>query len=357
MKIGLDNRAIKYSGIGIYTRNIYEYIMRLEHKVIMYEDEISVSRSSLMKKYFNSLRRIYKQESKLNSWFKENNLDIYHVPKNTGVPLFHSIPVVVTIHDVIPHVFANQYLSNIIERIYYEVMIRVSVNQSDHILTISEFSKAEIIRYYGVDASKISVVYLACNEKFRKIHDVDLLNEIRKIYNLPDKYILTIGGSEYRKNVEQLIKLYNKYDFKNHKLIVIGGKWRDIDLSAKYASENIIFLTNIPEDDLIAIYNMAEIFVFPSIYEGFGIPVLEGMACGVPVVTSNVSSMPEVGGEAALYFDPFDEHDMAEKIRRVLEDKDLRKVMIKKGLERVKMFSWEKCAEETLKVYNDVLKN
>ena len=288
-------------------------------------------------------------------WFKKNSLELYHVPKNTGVPFFHNIPVVVTIHDIIPHVFPDKYLSNILERIWYKLAIRVSIHRSDKILTISNFSKEELIRYYDVDSSKIEIVSLAYNKAFRKIEDKSMLNDVKERYRLNNKYILAIGGSEYRKNIQRLINVYLKNFRDDYELIVVGGKWRDIDLSKKYQGNNIRFITGVPEEDLIAIYNMASVFVFPSFYEGFGIPVLEGMACGVPVVTSNVSSMPEVGGDAAIYFNPYDEKDMAEKIRQVLDDKQLRKTMIAKGLEKVKEYSWDKCARETLKVYEKVL--
>lgn len=355
MRIGLDNRSPKFSGMGIYTHNLYENFTELNHKVSLYNDGIAVSRNSFVDKYVKFFRRILIEQFGMNSWFQKNSLDIYHVTKNTGVPFFHNIPVVVTIHDIIPHVFPDKYLSNILERIWYEVAIRVSIYRSDKILTISKFSKEELKRYYGVDSSKIEIVTLAYNESFRKIKDSSMLNDVKGRYGLNKKYILAIGGSEYRKNIQRLINVYLKNFKEDYELIVVGGKWRDIDLSKKYQEENIRFIKGVPEEDLIAIYNMASVFVFPSFYEGFGIPVLEGMACGVPVVTSNISSMPEVGGDAAIYFNPYDENDMAEKIRQAIDDDQLREEMMAKGLEKVKEYSWDKCARETLKVYERVV--
>lgn len=354
----MDDRAIKFSGIGIYTKNLADNFIAFGHDVFLYDDKLVVMRAGFVQKYLNFLKRVFRENTLLLQWLRQNRAMVYHVPRNTGVPFFSNLPVIVTIHDIIPHVFPKKYLNNILERIYYEIAIRVSIKRSKKIITISEFSKQELINYYGVKPEKIAITLLAYNRAFRKIHDAALLEPVREKNNLQGKYLLAIGGSEYRKNMQRLINVYQKHFSRAYKLIVIGGKWRDVDLPGKYASDkNIRFLTNIPEEDLIAIYNMAEVFVFPSFYEGFGIPVLEGMACGVPVVTSNVSSMPEVGGDAAIYFDPYNEEDMAEKISMVLHDETLRKTMIAKGLEKVKEYSWEKCAAETLKVYRNVLNN
>ena len=357
MRSALDDRAIKLSGIGIYTRNLADNFIASGHDVFLYDDKLVVTRAGFVQKYLNFLKRIFQENTLLLQWLRQNRAMVYHVPRNTGVPIFSTLPVIVTIHDIIPHVFPKNYLSNILERLYYEIAIRVSIKRSKKIITISEFSKQELIKHYGVKPEKIAITLLAYNRAFRKIQDSALLKQVREKYNLHDKYLLAIGGSEYRKNMQRLINVYQKHFSRAYKLIVIGGKWRDTDLPGKYASDNNIrFLTNIPEEDLIAIYNMAEVFVFPSFYEGFGIPVLEGMACGVPVITSKVSSMPEVGGDAAVYFDPFDENDMAEKIETVLNNEMLRREMIAKGLEKVKGYSWKKCAEATLQVYREVLK-
>lgn len=358
LRIALDDRAVKLSGIGIYTRNLYNIYTSLGHSVFLYDDKLVVSRSAFVFKYINLMKRLIKENRDLGNWLQGKGIELYHVPKNTGVPLFSPVPVVVTIHDVIPHVFPQQYLKNILERIYYETAIRISIKRSRKIITISEFSKQALIRHYGVKPEKIAVTLLAYNRAFRKIEDAAVLKPVREKYNLNDRYLLAIGGSEYRKNIQRLIHVYQRHFSGEYKLVVIGGKWRDVDLPGRYASDkNIRFLSNIPEEDLIAIYNMAAVFVFPSFYEGFGIPVLEGMACGVPVVTSKVSSMPEVGGEAAVYFDPYDETDMAAKIESVLTNERLQKEMIAKGLQKVKGYSWKKCAEETLQVYREVLGN
>lgn len=351
MKIALDNRAIHFSGIGVYTHNLYQGLNKLGISVILYNDNLLISRQNFIAKYVNFAKRLILEQIYLNKWLKKNNIELFHGTWNIGIPLLTNKNVVVTIHDIIPHIYPKYYLNNYLERIYYELAIRISIYRSRKIITISDFSKRELIKHYGVKNDKISVVPLAYNSVFRVIDDVNYLQKVKTKYSIKDKYILTIGGSEYRKNVEILIKVFLNSFSDNYKLIVIGNKWRNMDLSAKYKNNKIEFLSNVPETDLVAIYNMAEIFVFPSFYEGFGIPILEGMACGVPVITSNVAAMPEVGGEAALYFDPFDENDIDAKIRQVLYNENLKKEMIFKGLERVKRYTWDKCVKETLNVY------
>ena len=196
MRIGLDNRSPKFSGMGIYTHNLFERFTELNNEVSLYNDGIAVSRNSVLDKYVNFFKRIVIEQFGMNSWFRKSSLEIYHVPKNTGVPFFHNIPVVVTIHDIIPHVFPDKYLSNILERIWYELAIRVSIHRSDKILTISNFSKEELIRHYDVDSSKIEIVSLAYNEAFRKIEDTSMLNDVKEMYCLNKKYILAIGKTQ-----------------------------------------------------------------------------------------------------------------------------------------------------------------
>lgn len=356
MNIALDNRAKEFSGIGIYTRSLCDEYKKQGHTVYLYNDNIRISRFSWLGKYIKFALRILKEQININHWLKLNNVKIYHVTKNLGVPFITKCPVIVTIHDIIPHIYSNEYLSNIIERIYYELAIRVSIYRSRKIITISEFSKQELIKYYNVSPSKIVVIPLAFNTCFKVLKKELYRGVIEKKYNIKTKYILTIGGSEYRKNIQRLINVYQNNDFDNYELVIIGGKWRNIDLSTKYKqNKKIKFITDVEETDLVLLYNMAEVFVFPSFYEGFGIPILEGMACGTAVITSNVSSMPEVAGDAALYFDPYDEKDIACKIKLVLNNSKLREELVTKGLNRIKTYSWEKCANETLMLYSRII--
>ncbi len=355
MRIGIDDRAIKYSGIGVYTNKLRQMLAQTE-QVYTYEDNIDLNHAAGLAKYINFFKRVLKEQFTLPAWCKENKLDVYHATRNYGVPVFGSVPVVVTIHDVIPHVFPKQYLGNILVRYYYEAALRIAIWRAQKILTVSQFSKKELVRLYGVPAAKIVVTPIAASSAF-KVLPQELLQQVRKRYALPKRYILTIGGSEWRKNVERLLKVHQKHFSADCELLVIGGAWRGHDLAAKYKdAAGIRFLSNLTEEDLVAIYNMAELFVFPSLYEGFGIPILEAMACETPVVTANVASMPEVGGSAAVYFDPLDEEDMAEKIKQVLDDEALCRQLVAAGRGRVRQYSWQSCAKATLAVYEEAVK-
>ncbi len=353
MRIGIDDRANKYSGIGVYTAKLMQMLQQQSLEIYGYRDNIYAKRVGGLAKYVNFIRRIIKEQFILPYWCRKNKLAVYHAMRNFGVPIFGNVPMVVTIHDVIPHIFPKQYSANILERCYYELALRIAIWRAQRILTVSQFSKQELMRCYGVAADKIVVTPIAASEAF-SVLPAAALQAVRERYALPARFILTIGGSEWRKNVERLLRVHQKHFSDNYQLVVIGGPWRGYDLAAKYKEiHSIRFLANLPEEDLVAIYNLADLFVFPSLYEGFGIPLLEAMACGTPVVTANAASMPEVGGSAALYFDPLDEDDMAARIKQVLDDEALRKQLVSAGRKRVQQFSWQSCAQATLAVYED----
>lgn len=355
MNIALDNRAIPFSGIGVYIRALAKEYAEQGHEVHLYEDHVVVSRDSFVDKYVHFAQRKFREIVGMRKWLGETGAEIYHATANTDVPLSSSVPVVVTIHDIIPHILPDQYFSNALERLHYELYIRMSIRRAQHIITISEFSRQELLRVFQVPKERTTVVYNGYNTAFRKLHDEVALASVRKKYHLDEKYLLTIGGSEYRKNNRRLIEVYLENLAEKCQLVVVGSAWRGSDLSKEFADSRIKFLSNIPIEDLVAIYNMAELFVFPSFYEGFGIPAMEAMACGVPVVSSNATSLPEVCGSAAIYFDPYDKADMAREIGAVLSDEDLRQRLIVAGTERAKKFSWKKCAEQTYAVYEHVL--
>ncbi len=203
----------------------------------------------------------------------------------------------------------------------------------DMVIAVSESTKRDLIEITKIPASKIAVIYEAAGKQFKPIDEQSIQN-FKKKYRLPEQFILAIGGIGERKNLQRIQEVTKDWN------LVITGK-------------NIPWIN---DNELPLLYNAATVLFYPSLYEGFGLPILEAMACGTPVITSNISAMPEIGGKAALYVNPENIADMAKKLREVMEDKNLRKELSKKGRLRAKQFSWERCAQETIAVYQSLLR-
>lgn len=358
MKIAIDNRVIQHSGIGVYIRSLTTAMKNIDSscRFVFFDDNIPFKRTSFRLKYINGMRRIVNEQTNLIQWMKNNNVDLFHNPRNTGFPLWGNIPGVVTVHDIIPHVLRKEYIRSWAEKCYYECSLRMAMSKSRHIITDSEFSKQEILKHYNVREEKISVIYIAAKSSFYKIHDESLLDRYRERFGIRRPFVLTIGGSEYRKNVISVARSFEKRLSEQYDLIVIGGAWRHMDIRPEFKNSKAIrFVSSISDEELNALYNLAEAFVFPSIYEGFGLPILEAMQCGTPVITANLTSLPEVAGEAVAYFNPYDLADIEEKMYSVLNSEGLKQECIERGFRQASLFSWEKCAKETLAIYKKCL--
>jgi glycosyltransferase involved in cell wall biosynthesis len=360
MKIAIDMRALPKSGMGNYSQ------MLLNKLPVAYQDIETVSVSDHMmisrRKFsgiLSRMQRLWWEQSVLPKLLKQNHVDLLHNPINFGLPFRQVCKSVVTIHDVIPLAFKEIYLARRIERIYYHMVLQIALRRSAAIITDSIFSRDELIKYLAVPKDKIKVIYLACGEEFKPVITPELQSIPENKFGLRRPYILTIGGNEPRKNVDRLIKLFGRLGERlGMDLVVIGGSWRGKALDQKAQGANhIYYLGTVDQQDLVSLYSMAELFVFPSLYEGFGLPVLEAMACGTPVAASNASSIPEVAGNAAVLFDPLDEEDMFKVILTVLESRETREELSLKGLERAKMFTWQNTLAQTMAVYREVLKS
>jgi glycosyltransferase involved in cell wall biosynthesis len=232
-----------------------------------------------------------------------------------------------------------------------------AIGRTDRIITISENAKKEICGYYKVNEGKVDVVYLGCPKNIKKVEDIDLIEETKKKYGIEKKYILVVGTLEPRKNIKGLIEAYNLLDDETkqkYQLVICGGKgwyYKEVfDIVKEYQLTNqIVFTGYADECDIPSIYSGASLFVYPSFYEGFGLPILEAFTCGIPVVCSDTSSLPEVAGEAVVYFDPENVISIKEKIKEVLNNKDLQKELVEKGFDQLKKFSWE---ESVKKIFN-----
>ena len=286
-------------------------------------------------------------------------LDLFHSPDFTLPPVLRA-RTILTIHDLsfirVPEC-AEPSL-----RAYLLQAVPASVRRADVVLADSECTRADLIELLGADPDRVEVVYAGVGQHFQRVSDGGLLRAVRMRYNLPERFILGVGTLQPRKNFQRLVKAYAMARGHIHseiKLVIAGasgwmyeGIFRSVEeLGLRDA---VCFPGYVADDDLPALYSMADLFVFPSLYEGFGMPPLEAMACGTPVVASNVSSLPEVVGDAALMVDPLDVAALADAMGRLLTDPDLRENMVRRGVEQARRFTWTRAAANLVDIYRRV---
>ena len=279
------------------------------------------------------------------------------------VPLLSPCSSVVTIYDLSFLLYPESFKR--FKRFYLGLFTRLSARRARRIIAISESTKRDVVRLLGVPPEKVEVVYCGIDEAFRPLA-ADQVAAFRSKHGLPECFILFVGTIEPRKNVTRLIEAFadlrsfdvtqDRFAMSDLRLVIGGAKcWFYQDVFARVEElgleGQVMFPGYIPVSELPLWYNAAELFVYPSLYEGFGLPPLEAMACGTPVVTANTSSLPEVVDEAGLTVDPLDVEGLAQAMRRVLDDEALRQEMRERGLKRAEGFSWTKTAQETVQVY------
>jgi glycosyltransferase involved in cell wall biosynthesis len=286
------------------------------------------------------------------------NFDIYYVSDPVFSPLVKANKKITVFHDIIYFEKNQKREFNFIQNLHHKTMIPLSSKFSSVNLCVSKFTESRVHNLLGI--TNTSVIYEGIEDKFRVISNTHKIDEVIKKYNLKLPFIFYIGSLSPRKNTVGIIKAFDS--IKNdvpHNLYLFGGySWKDkevIELLDRPSATNRIFRGGfVEEEDLPVIYNLADAFLYPSFYEGFGLPILEAQACGCPVITSNVSSMPEVAGEGAILVDPYSIEEIANAISKIIKDTHLRDNLIQKGFANCKLFSWEKCAEETVRVFGEV---
>ena len=291
-----------------------------------------------------------------------SKLDVFFSLGHYG-PRFSKIPFVVTVHDLsylhFPDLFKKEDLYQLTNWTKY------SIEKSSHVIAVSETTKDDIIKNYGVNPSKISAVYEGFDENRFKPQLKGKIAKIKKKYKIRGDYLIFIGTLQPRKNIERLIEAFHKLvrnsklEIRNYRLVIVGRKgWLYEPIFNKVKKlqmeDSVIFTDYVADSDLPQLISGAKAYVLPSLWEGFGIPVIEAQACGVPVVVSNTSSLPEIVEGSAVQVNPYSTISISSGISRVLTNQKLRKELIKKGLENTKRFSWQKCAGETLKILQKV---
>tara|TARA_B100000315_G_scaffold179848_1_gene168674 strand:- start:837 stop:1955 length:1119 start_codon:yes stop_codon:yes gene_type:complete len=371
MKLGFDARCLigQQTGVGRYLSNLVSNMLITEDRkndYILYvsdsdNNQMFKHNSSILMKELKSPTLLWKH-IRLPISLAIDKVDLVHSPSYTA-PLMTSCKSVVTIHDVI---YANhpewcskrQYLR-------FKHLVRIAAKYSDAVIVDSNATRREVLHLTEVPEHKIHVIYLAADSIYHPIKDENKYEYLQDKYKFKGNYVLFVGSIHPRRNIHRFLKAFSilkKEKQIPHKILLTGLVLDyNKELGNLIESLNLIDCVKqlgfIPDEDLIGLYSFADLFIYPSLYEGFGLPVIEAMACGTPVITSNISSLPEVSGDAAVLVDPYNIQEMAEAMGNILSSSTLREKLIEKGFERVKHFHWEKTAKETLNVYNQVLKN
>lgn len=284
--------------------------------------------------------------------------ELFHATEHLLLPL-GSVPTVLTVHDLIfRHLPAHHKPLN---RWYLNLTMPLYCRRATHVIAVSEQTRRDLMTVYGLAPEKVTVVYEAADSRFC-LQQPRAVAEVHARYGLPERYLLFVGTIEPRKNLSRLLAAFEAIhtDGLSDGLVIVGKRgWLYDDFFSRLerspARDAVLFPGYVPDQDLPAVYAGAQALIFPSLYEGFGLPVLEGMACGTPVVASSASSIPEVGGDAALYFDPADVGEMAVTLRRVLSDRVLQEELRARGLAQAARFSWAQAADKTYAVYRNLL--
>ncbi len=288
-------------------------------------------------------------------------IDVAHV--QMAAPPLCPARVVVNVYDLSYEYHPELFPPSVVTR--FRAFVPLTVRRAAAVLTISEFSKRDIVRRYRVPPEKVIVTPLAADPMFHPLCDMGRMAAVRERYGTGDRFVLCVGNLQPRKNLRTLIDAYvrlRRADAIRHKLVLVGRKawlYDDIFAVARASgyADDLVFTDYVPDEDLVALYNAAELFVYPSIFEGFGLPPLEAMACGTPVVCSNTSSLPEVVGDAALTVAPLDAEALADAIAIVLRDAALRQHFSERGIARASFFSWEDSARIAADTYRRVMRS
>jgi glycosyltransferase involved in cell wall biosynthesis len=375
MNIGFDAKRLynNFTGLGNYSRTLVKNLSALypENSYTLYtpkvkhhpETDFFISnpqiRTFIPDTYFKSFWRSFSLVNQL----KKDNIDIFH-------GLSHEIPYgikklgiksVVSIHDLIFKIYPETYA--FVDRNIYNAKFRYSCEHSNVIIAISESTKRDIVKFFNIDPAKIEVVYQSCSNLFKVLKTDEEVNKIIKQYNLPSEYLLYVGSVIERKNLISLIEAYTFLPDNSKIPLVVIGKGKEYrELVKKKISElkldkKVIWIDFLEDNNhLQAIYQKAQVFIYPSLYEGYGIPIIEAVQCHTPVITSNISSLPEAAGPAAYYVDPLNAQQIASGIEKILYDSDYKKQLIEEGYKYVsETFDEKILTDKLMSVYSRVV--
>lgn len=362
---GLSNGRL--DGIGVYSQSLLDEFQKSKHNILplrfyMKENIVTddiVLKDKLQYSVHSGLSAIFNHP--IGNFSKiEKELDLFFAPDH-HIPYLKSKPVVATVMDIIPFIHPEWTSSRF--RKLKNFAFKKAILSADHIITISEYSKNDIINYFKIDESNISVVPLGVDKKYFKIIDKDKKQNILKKYNIEKDFFIFIGTLQPRKNILRIIEAFEQLPLEikeQNQLIIIGQNgWNTDELMNKLTyleeSGHGKWINYIPEDDMLALFQSAISLVYPSLYEGFGLPIIEAFASSCPVISSNTTSIPEVAGDAAILVNPSSVKEISNAMYRIATNIDLRNELIALGLKQVKKFTWKKSADEHMKVFKSLL--
>lgn len=377
MKIGVDIRSLmdkNYSGVSEYTFNLLNSLLAIDTKneyILFYNSGKDISQRMPKFDYQNAKIIHRRYPNKIFNYLMQKCLgqpkidqllgvDIFFAPHINFFSLSANCKKIITAHDV--SFLKFRYFFSLRKNIWHYILnVKKIFKKFDQIIAISENTKNDLVEICDINPEEIKVIYSGVSDKYRLITDKDILNKTKIKYNLPDKFLLYLGNLEPRKNVDSLItafdNLKNDGELKDYKLVMAGANgWKTDKIQKTWQAarfkDDIVFLGYIDNDDKPALYNLAAIFLYPTFYEGFGFPVLEAMACGTPVITSSVSSLPEIAGQAAVLIDPYKISDLEKSITLLTSNIELRNFYIKIGLIQAAKFSWQNTAKKYLNSFS-----
>ena len=365
MRIAFDGTSLRpgRTGVGYYTEHLLHHLVSEAPN----DDVIVVSNRSVetamplparVEVRTSSVRtpRMVWMQTTAPRMLRQIHADVAHFT-NGMMPLVLSTPTVVTIHDMSLTLFPRYHPARRV--LLNRPLVDLAARRADAIITVSESAKRDIVRLYGIDAARVHVVHEAAAPAFTRVTDPVELDRVRRKYDLRDRIILYVGTIEPRKNLPRLVDAFaarRRSGDLDHQLVCVGPYgWLSDGLAERvdrsHASDAIRFTGYVPFEDLPTLYSLAEMFVFPSLHEGFGLPVVEAMACGAPVITGIRSSLPEISGDAVEGVDPSDTAALGAALVRLAQSRDRREELSARGLARAHTFSWSRAARETLEVY------
>jgi glycosyltransferase involved in cell wall biosynthesis len=367
MRVAIDARKLHDFGIGTYIRNLLRHLARTDQdtEFVLLCGEADLGVAAQLGPNFRAVLEPspnYSLREQVHvPWvLRRERPNVYHAPHYV-LPAGVRCPSVVTIHDCI-HLMFPQYLPNRVAYAYARAQMWSAARRSNCILTVSEASKRDILHLFNVAPEKIVVVYNAIDSHFSVTPSEEAVARVRERYQLDHRFVLYVGNIKPHKNLVRLIEAFDELrrgELEDLKLLIIGDQISKLPALRRAVHrhklhKHVRFLGYLADDQLAILYRLASVFAFPSLYEGFGLPPLEAMASGTPVVTSNVSSLPEVVGGAAVLVDPYDVDAIVDGLRRVLTNPTLAAEMRQKGIARAREFSWERSVAKTWAVYQQI---